>query len=55
MPEDKVIYSAATTQSPEVLQAQETMFDNRKRIFPPMLYAQFLGEISKYMCTIAVT
>ncbi len=54
-PEDKVIYSAATTQSPEVLQAQETMFDNRKRIFPPMLYAQFLWEISKYMCTVAVT
>ncbi len=54
-PDDKVIYSAATTQSPEVLAAQDSMFDNHKRVFPPMLYAQFLGEISKYMCTVAVT
>lgn len=55
MPEDKVIYSAAVVDSPEIHQAQAHVLDNPKRVFPPMLYAQFLGEISKYMCTVAVT
>lgn len=53
--DDHIIYSAATRNCPEVERARDHQFDNHKKFFPPLLYAQFLGELSKYLQTIAVT
>jgi len=53
-PGDFVIYSAATKNTPEVAAWFQHFEDNHLH-FPPMLYAQFLGELSKYLYTIAVT
>ena len=52
--DDIVIYSDAAAESPEVLAAHEKVTNSHKRVFPPLTYFQFLGEISKYMKTIAV-
>lgn len=54
-PDDMVIYSAAAKESPEVLYAHQHAFDNRKKPRPPLLYHQFLWEISKFFSTIAIT
>lgn len=53
--DDFVIYSAAAGSSPEVLHAQKYAFANHKKPRPPMLYHQFLGELSKRLSTIAIT
>ena len=51
---DLVIYSAATLWSPEVQAAfAHTTADHQSP--PPMLYAEVLGEISKYLYTIAIS
>jgi len=52
---DIVIYSAATTHSPEVQQAFQFHEQNYKKSPPPMLFHQCMGEISKYFRTIAAT
>lgn len=52
--DDIVIYSDAAMHSPEVLAAKEKVMNVKRRIFPPMSYFQFLGEISKYMCTVSI-
>ncbi len=52
---DTVIYSAARKEAPEVLQASQQVYDNNKRVSIPRLYFQFVGELSKYLTTIAIT
>ena len=50
-PDDAVIYSAATKESPEVLKA----FELKKNEHKPLLiwnYFQFLGEMTKYFKSI---
>ena len=53
-PDDLVIYSAATPNSIEVQTAMKNMYVNH--LCPaPMLYFEFLGELSKYLYTIAIS
>lgn len=52
-PYDIVIYSAATPHVSEVLQAQ-TLFEQDHHYPPPLLYFEFLGELSKYLYTIGI-
>lgn len=54
-PTDTVIYSAAWKDAPEVQQATNAVYDNNKRVSIPRLYFQFVGELSKYLTTIAIT
>lgn len=51
---DVVIYSEATAESPEVLEARALMKANKK-VMVILNYFQFLGEISKYFRTIGFT
>ncbi len=51
---DTIIYSAATNQSPEVKAGFALTYENHLSS-PPMLYAEFLGELSKYLYTIAIS
>ncbi len=51
---DFVIYSAAVATSSEVTSALEHTFTDHLSP-PPMLYAEFLGELSKYLFTIAIS
>jgi UDP-N-acetylmuramate--alanine ligase len=51
---DLLIYSAATANSPEVLAAFQYTFDDHLNP-PPLLYAEFLGELSKYLYTFAIS
>ena len=53
-PDDFVIYSGATSESPEVQTSLSYIGKNHKKVFPPLSYFQFLGEISKYLETIAI-
>ncbi len=48
---DVIIYSEATAESPEVLEARKIMKANKK-VMVILNYFQFLGEISKYFTTI---
>jgi UDP-N-acetylmuramate--alanine ligase len=52
---DVVIASAAALWSTERLQAQEIYNQDHVKATPPMLMHEFLGELSKYMKTIAIT
>lgn len=52
--DDVVIYSEATAESPEVLEARAIMKANQK-VMVILNYFQFLGEISKYFRTIGFT
>ncbi len=53
-PNDVVIYSAATKNSPQVRDAESAM--QKDHLAPvPFLYAEFLWEISKYLYTVAIT
>ncbi len=54
-PTDFVIYSQAAVQSVEVETARHHAQENHITAVYPMLYAQFLWELSKYCRTIAVT
>lgn len=51
---DLLIYSAATTESIEVKSAFENTLQNHLSP-PPLLYAEFLWELSKYLYTIAIS
>ncbi len=51
---DFVIYSAAAMWSPEVIRSEELSKLNKKIVFPPLSYFEFLWEISKYFSTIAI-
>jgi UDP-N-acetylmuramate-alanine ligase len=51
---DVVIYSEATAESPEVLEARNIMKANKK-VMVILNYFQFLGELSKYFITIGFT
>lgn len=51
---DIVIYSDAAELAPEVQAAHQKTLHNQKRVFPPLTYFQFLGEISKYFTTISI-
>lgn len=51
---DVVIYSEATAESPEVLEARNIMKANKK-VMVILNYFQFLGELSKYFVTIGFT
>jgi len=53
-PDDFVIYSGAASESPEVKTSISYIGQNHKKVFPPLSYFQFLGEISKYFETIAI-
>lgn len=52
--EDLVIYSAATLNSSEVEQSYKHTLQNHLSP-PPMLYAEFLWELSKYLYTFALS
>lgn len=51
---DVVIYSEATAESPEVLEARNIM-KTSKKVMVILNYFQFLGEVSKYFHTIGFT
>ena len=55
LPTDYVIYSAAAAESVEVQTSLWYIGTNPKKVFPPVTYFQFLGEISKYFFTIAIS
>jgi UDP-N-acetylmuramate--alanine ligase len=50
---DLLIYSAATANSPEVISAFQHTFEDHLNP-PPLLYAEFLWELSKYLFTFAI-
>jgi len=52
--DDIIIYSDAASWSPEVQAAEKKMLQNRKKIFAPRTYFEFLWEISKYMTTVSI-
>lgn len=52
--DDFLIYSAATKESPEVVAAFALAHEDRLSS-PPLLYAEFLWEISKYLYTVAIS
>lgn len=53
-PGDLLVYSAATATSIEVKTGFDYTFDDPLAP-PPLLYAEFLGELSKYMYTLAIS
>lgn len=55
LPTDYVIYSAAAAESVEVQTSLSYIGTNPKKVFPPVTYFQFLGELSKYFFTIAIS
>jgi UDP-N-acetylmuramate--alanine ligase len=52
--DDFLIYSSACLETPEVQKSMSYIWTNHKKIFPPLTYFQFLGEISKCFTTIAI-
>lgn len=54
-PTDFVIYSDALLRSPELKKAKELAEHTERKARHPMSYHQFLGEITKYFETIAIT
>jgi UDP-N-acetylmuramate-alanine ligase/ribosomal protein S18 acetylase RimI-like enzyme len=52
--DDFVIYSDATLDAPEVIQAKCNAQSDEKHFRYPLSYFEFVGEVSKYMKTIAI-